>query len=220
MNTNASTGDEPTTLWVIEDNGSYRNSIAALLESTRGLCCTHAFRSCEEALKTLEEDYAPEIILMDIGLPGMSGIEGLARIKAISPSTGLIMLTVFDDEKKIFEAICAGASGYLLKSAQPQEITGAVRQVLGGGAAMDARIARKVLDMFSRLSVPMGEYGLTGREKEILHLMVDGLTAKGIAEKLFLSLRTIDTHVKNIYTKLHVHSRSGAVAKAFRERLL
>ncbi len=217
---NASTDDEPITLWVIEDNDAYRDTVAALVESTVGMRCAHTFRSCEEALKTLEEDYAPEIILMDIGLPGISGIEGLARIKEVSPSTGLIMLTVFDDEKKIFEAICAGASGYLLKSAQPQEIVAAVRQVLSGGAAMDARIARKVLDMFSRLSVPMGEYGLTAREKEILHLMVDGLTAKGIAERLFLSFRTIDTHVKNIYTKLHVHSRSGAVAKAFRERLL
>jgi DNA-binding NarL/FixJ family response regulator len=220
LNVNPSTDDQPITLWVIEDNDTYRNTIAELVDNTEGMRCAHAFQSCEKALKALEDDFAPEIILMDIGLPGMSGIEGLGRIKAISPSTQLIMLTVFDDEKQIFDAICAGASGYLLKSALPHEIIGAVRQVLGGGAPMDARIARKVLDMFSRLSVPMGEYGLTAREREILHLMVDGLTAKGIAEKLFLSFRTIDTHVKNIYAKLHVHSRSGAVAKAFRERLL
>ena len=217
---NPSTEDQPITLWVIEDNDSYRNTIAALVDSTEGMRCTHAFESCEKALKALEDDFAPEVMLMDIGLPGISGLEGLLRIKVISPSTELIMLTVFDDEKQIFEAICSGASGYLLKSAQPHEITAAVRQVLRGGAAMDARIARKVLDMFSRLSVPMGEYGLTGREKEILRLMVDGLTAKGIAERLFLSFRTVDTHVKNIYAKLHVHSRSGAVAKAFREHLL
>ena len=217
---NPSTDDQPITLWVIEDNDTYRNAIAELVDSTEGMRCTHAFQSCEKALKTLEDEFAPEIILMDIGLPGMSVIEGLGRIKAISPSTELIMLTVFDDEKKIFEAICAGASGYLLKSAQPHEIIEAVHQVLVGGAPMDARIARKVLEMFSRLSLPTEEYGLTGREKEILRLIVDGLTAKGIAEKLFLSFRTIDTHVKNIYTKLHVHSRSGAVAKAFRERLL
>ena len=220
MNVNPSTDDQPITLWVIEDNDTYRNAIAELVDSTEGMRCTHAFQSCERALKALEDEFAPEIILMDIGLPGMSGIEGLGRIKAISPSTELIMLTVFDDEKKIFEAICAGASGYLLKSAQPHEIIEAVHQVLVGGAPMDARIARKVLDMFSRLSLPTEEYGLTGREKEILRLIVDGLTAKGIAEKLFLSFRTIDTHVKNIYTKLHVHSRSGAVAKTFRERLL
>jgi len=220
LNVNPSTDDQPITLWVIEDNDTYRNAIAELVDSTEGMRCTHAFQSCEKALKTLEDEFAPEIILMDIGLPGMSGIEGLGRIKAISPSTELIMLTVFDDEKKIFEAICAGASGYLLKSAQPHEIIEAVHQVLVGGAPMDARIARKVLDMFSRLSLPTEEYGLTGREKEILRLIVDGLTAKGIAEKLFLSFRTIDTHVKNIYTKLHVHSRSGAVAKTFRERLL
>jgi DNA-binding NarL/FixJ family response regulator len=220
LNIHSSTDDRLITLWVIEDNDSYRNTIAALVDDRDGMQCTHAFPSCEKALKALEEEFAPEIILMDIGLPGISGIEGLRRIKAISPSTGLIMLTVFDDEKQIFEAICSGASGYLLKSAQPHEIIEAVRQVLAGGAPMDARIARKVLDMFSRLSIPMGEYGLTVREKEILHLMVDGLTAKGIAEQLFLSYRTIDTHVKNIYTKLHVHSRSGAVAKVFKERLL
>jgi DNA-binding NarL/FixJ family response regulator len=220
LNVNPSRDDHAITLWVIEDNDTYRNTIAALLGSTEGMRCTHAFGSCEEALKALEDEFAPEIILMDIGLPGISGIEGLARIKAISPSTGVIMLTVFDDEKQIFEAICSGASGYLLKSAEPHVIIGAVRQVLGGGAPIDARIARKVLDMFSRLSVPMGEYGLTGREKEILRLIVDGLTAKGIAERLFLSFHTVDTHVKNIYTKLQVHSRSGAVAKAFKERLL
>jgi len=220
LSIHSSTDDRLVTLWVIEDNDSYRNTIAALVDDRDGMQCTHAFPSCEKALKALEEEFAPEIILMDIGLPGISGIEGLRRIKAISPSTGLIMLTVFHDEKQIFEAICSGASGYLLKSAQPHEIIEAVRQVLAGGAPMDARIARKVLDMFSRLSIPMGEYGLTVREKEILHLMVDGLTAKGIAEQLFLSYRTIDTHVKNIYTKLHVHSRSGAVAKAFKERLL
>ncbi len=220
MNLKSTTDDRLVTLWVIEDNDSYRNTIAALVDDMDGMQCTLAFPTCEKALKALEDEFAPEIILMDIGLPGISGIEGLRRIKAISPSTGLIMLTVFDDEKQIFEAICSGASGYLLKSAQPHEIIEAVRQVLGGGAPMDARIARKVLDMFSRLSIPLGEYGLTVREKEILHLMVDGLTAKGIAERLFLSYRTIDTHVKNIYTKLHVHSRSGAVAKAFKERLL
>jgi DNA-binding NarL/FixJ family response regulator len=212
---NPSTHDQSITLWVIEDNDSYRNTIAALVDSTKGMRCTHAFGSCEEALKTLEDECAPEIMLMDIGLPGMSGIEGLGRIKAISPSTDLIMLTVFDDEKQKFEAICSGASGYLLKSAQPHEIIGAVRQVFGGGASMDAQIARKVLDMFSRLSVPMGEYGLTGHEKEILRLMVDGLTAKEIAERLFLSIRTVDTHVKNIYMKLHAHSRSRALGRGF-----
>ena len=217
---NPSTDDRPITLWVIEDNDTYRNAIAALVNGTEGMHCTRAFESCEKALKTLEDDVAPEVILMDIGLPGMSGVEGLGRIKAVSPSTDLIMLTVSDDEKQIFEAICSGASGYLLKGAQPHEIVGAVRQVLGGGAPMDARIARKVLDMFSRFSLPTGEYGLTGREKEILRLIVDGSTAKGIAERLFLSVRTVDTHVKNIYAKLQVHSRSGAVAKAFRERLL
>jgi DNA-binding NarL/FixJ family response regulator len=157
---------------------------------------------------------------MDIGLPGMNGIEGVRRVKAISPETRVIMLTVFDENEMIFQAICAGASGYMLKSESTEKIITSLHEVLNGGAPMNAQIARKVIDMFARFAVPKGDYGLTAREREILQALVDGLSKKQIADKLFLSFHTIDMHMRGIYSKLQVHSRSGAVAKALKENLL
>ena len=208
------------TLWVVEDDDLFRNSLTDLLNGTGGMRCEHALRSCEEAFKLLEKEYAPEVVLMDIGLPGVSGIEGVKRIKAVSPATDLIMLTIHEEDQNVFNAICAGASGYLLKSNPSGEIIRAINEVLAGGAPMNAQIARKVLTMFAGIAAPKAEYGLTDREKEILKLTTDGLTKKAIAERLFLSYFTIDTHLKNIYTKLQVHSRGGAVAKALKENLL
>ena len=207
-------------LWVVEDDDLFRNSLADLLNGTGGMRCEHALRSCEEVFKLLEKEFAPEVVLMDIGLPGVSGIEGVKRIKAVSPATDLIMLTIHEEDQKVFDAICAGASGYLLKSSPSAEIVRAVNEVLAGGAPMNAQIARKVLTMFAGIAAPKAEYGLTEREKEILKLTTDGLTKKAIADRLFLSFFTIDTHLKNIYTKLQVHSRGGAVAKALKENLL
>ena len=207
-------------VWLIEDDELYRNTISSLLNQSSGMRCERAFSSCEEALKLLEKEYAPVVVLMDIGLPGMDGIEGVKRIKSISPATDILMLTVFEEEEKIFKAICAGANGYLVKSSPGDEIVHAIQEVLDGGAPMNAQIARKVLDMFSGLAAPKNEYGLTEREKDILRLMTDGLTKKLIADKLFVSYHTIDTHFKNIYVKLQVHTRSGAVAKVLKEHLI
>ncbi len=207
-------------IWLVEDNAAFRQTIAELINETAGMRCSGAFASCEEALSELRDKDAPEVVLMDIGLPGMSGIEGVKHLKKISPSTDVIVLTIYDEDEKVFRAICNGASGYLLKDAPPESIVAAIHDVLRGGAPINAHIARRVLDMFMRLSVPLAEYGLTAREKEILHELTEGLTKKQIAEKLFLSFFTIDTHLKNIYAKLHVHSRSGAVAKVLKERLL
>ncbi len=211
---------ETISLWLVEDDPLFRGAVQSLLNQTEGMRCEHAFTSCEDALKTLEEDYAPEVILMDIGLPGMNGIEGVKQIKAISPATDVIMLTIYEEDEKVFKAICAGADGYLLKSSASNEIVSAIKEVLGGGAPMNAQIARKVLDMFTGLAAPKNDYSLTEREKEILRLMTDGLTKRAIADKLFVSYFTIDTHLKNIYTKLHVHSGRGAVAKVLKENLL
>lgn len=207
-------------LWIVEDEKLYRETIADLLNQSQDFRCDHAFSSCEEALALLEKEFAPEVVLMDIGLPGIDGIEGLKRIKSVSPATDIIMLTIYAEDEKIFKAICAGANGYLLKSSPGEEILEAIHEVLRGGAPMNAQIARKVLEMFSTMAAPKGDYGLTEREKDILRLMVDGLTKKAIADKLFLSFFTIDTHMKNIYTKLQVHSRGGAVAKVLKENLL
>lgn len=215
---------QPVTLqlsvWVVEDNGSYRENISELVRQTPALQFEYAFSSCEEALDELQRSAFPDLILMDIGLPGMNGIEGVRRVKAISPETRVVMLTVFDENDMIFRAICAGASGYLLKSESADRIITSLQEVLNGGAPMNAQIAAKVVDMFSRLAAPKGNYGLTAREREILQSLVDGLSKKQIADKLFLSFHTIDMHMRGIYTKLQVHSRSGAVAKALKENLL
>jgi len=211
---------EPLTVWVVEDNVSFRENIAELVRQIPALQFEHSFGSSEEALEELESSAFPDIILMDIGLPGISGIEGVRRVKAISPETRVVMLTVFDENDMIFQAICAGASGYLLKSEPTDKIVSSLQEVLNGGAPMNAQIARKVVDMFSRLAAPKGDYGLTSREREILQSLVDGLPKKVIADKLFLSFHTIDMHMRSIYTKLQVHSRSGAVAKALKENLL
>ncbi len=207
-------------VWLVEDNDLYRETLAALIQETEGMSCPLAVRSCEEALQALTDGEPPEIVLMDIGLPGMDGIEGVRRIHALSPSTRLIMLTVHEGKDKVFQAICFGASGYLLKSAPPQEIVESLRHVRQGAAPINPYIAAKLLELFDHLEPPRGDYGLTRREKEILLLMIDGLIMKQIADRLNLSYHTIDTHIRNIYDKLHVHSRGGAVAKALKERLV
>src|SRR5690606_23869215 len=137
-----------------------------------------------------------------------------------SPETRIVMLTVHEDNDRIFEALCAGASGYLLKPSSAAQIVEAVQAARAGGATINPQIASKVLDMFTRLAVPPADYGLTEREREVLHHLVDGCTKRRLAERLFLSPHTVDMHIRNIYAKLHVHSRSGAIAKALKERLV
>ena len=207
-------------LWIVESDDMFRIAIADLLNRAEGMQCRRAFRTCEEMLHFLQKGDVPELVLMDVSLPGLGGIEGVRRLKEVSPATDVLVLAVHEEDEKIFEAICAGAKGYLLKSTAGDELLSAVRGVIAGGAPMDARIASKVLHMFGRLALPHSDYGLTAREKEILLLMAEGMHEKAIAEKLFLSFFTVDTHLKNIYVKLHVHNGTGAVAKVLREKLL
>jgi len=207
-------------VWLVEDNDEFRTSVDDLINQTEGLKCVLALSSCEKALESLESDAAPDVILMDIGLPGMSGIEGIRRVKAIAPSIDVIMLTVFDDEEKVFQAICAGASGYLLKSDSPDKIVESLKEILTGGAPVNAKIARKMIALFSHIAAPKGDYSLTEAEKKILVLLVEGEPTKQIAHRLNVTYHTVDTHLRNIYLKLQVHSRSGAVGKALKERLL
>jgi len=158
--------------------------------------------------------------MLDIGLPGMSGITGIEKFKTISPSTQILILTVYDDHDNVFDALCAGASGYLLKDSSPEKIIEAIKEILAGGAPMNMKIAHKVLDMFTHLKPKKNDYGLTEREKEILQFIISGLTKQQIADKLFLSFHTVNTHVKNIYTKLHVSTRAGVISKVYKENLL
>jgi len=209
----------PISVWLVEDNETFRNTVARVLNQAPGLECSQHFCDSETALAALEEGAVADVILLDVELPGLNGIEAVRRIKSLSPSTRVVMLTVFDDHDKIFRAICAGASGYLLKTSPVEKIIESIHEVQAGGAAMTPRVARSVLDMFSRLSSPRQDYGLTIREQKILELMTHGLIKKEIADQLDLSYHTVDTHLRNIYTKLHVHTRTGAVSKALKEKL-
>jgi DNA-binding NarL/FixJ family response regulator len=210
-----------TVVWVIEDHADSRRVLARVLNRDSTMQCPCTFASCEDALAALQAKPHPDVILLDIGLPGMSGIEGIRHIKALSPTTHVIVLTVFDDQEKVFNAICAGASGYLLKTADGDAVTGAIQEVLQGGAPINPRVARLVLNMFAaRSAPPLQSYGLSGREREVLELMVQGFVKKEIADRLQLSYHTVDHHLRSIYTKLQVHTRGGAVAKAVSQHLV
>jgi DNA-binding NarL/FixJ family response regulator len=209
-----------TDIWLVEDNLRYRTTLTNLINRTPTMSCSQVFSRCEDALEKLVDLPSPDIILLDIGLPGINGIEGLQQFKKVVSATHVIMLTVYDDSDKVFDALCAGASGYLLKDSTPEKIIASIEEVLAGGAPMNMQIARKVLDMFSRLKPVHSNYGLTDREKEILQHLVAGLTKQQIADQLFLSFHTVNTHCKNIYSKLHVNTLSGAISKAYRENLI
>lgn len=212
-------GRQCVNVWLIEDNHSYRNTVARVINKIDGLECSQLFSNAEDALSALEEGGVPDVILLDVELPGQNGIEAVTKIKSVSPSTRVVMLTVFDDHEKVFKAICAGACGYLVKTSPVERIVESIHEAMSGGAPMTPHVAKLVLEMFSKMAQPKQDYGLTLREQTILELMTQGLIKKEIAGRLALSYHTVDTHLRNIYAKLHVHSRTGAVAKAINERL-
>lgn len=211
--------NENIIVWIIEDNEYFRSTIEELLNSSEHFTCNAVFSNCEDALSALSKESPPDVILLDIGLPAMSGIEGIQHIKSFSPNSAIIMLTVHDDNENVFKSLTAGASGYILKTSSRERIIESIDEVMHGGAPMNGQIARKVLDIFKNLATPVKEYRLTERETEVLHLLIDGKTKRQIAESLYLSYHTIDNHIRNIYSKLHVHSRSAAVAKAVKAKL-
>jgi len=214
------------TVWVIEDDSSFRQTLTFLLDNTTGMHCGGAHDDIETALEWIDSYQRrartwprPDVLLLDINLPGLSGIEGLGIIKSKLPNTRIVMLTIRDDANTIVSAFREGASGYLLKNAGVDRIIAAVREAHSGGMLMPAPVARQVLDIF-RQQAPQEDYGLTDREKEVLNEMVSGRTQKEIADCLFVSPYTVNTHVQHIYEKLHVHSGTEAVAKAVREQLV
>ena len=208
------------TLWIVEDHAAFRRTLVRVLNSEPDLQCPRDFDSCEKALAALTRDDAPDLILLDVGLPGMSGLDGIRLFKERAPKSLIVILTVFEDDDKVFRAICAGAAGYLLKTSSVADITQAVRDALAGGSPMNPRIARRVLEMFSKLAPKQSDYGLSEREKEILQLMTTGLIKKEFADQLTLSIHTVDTYLRRIYEKLEVNTRTGAVAKALKEGLV
>jgi DNA-binding NarL/FixJ family response regulator len=203
---------------IVEDNEALRKSLENLFNNTDGVRCVLSLNNLLNVVSELGTAL-PDIILMDIGLPHISGIEGVNTVKSVYPKIQILMFTVFEDDDKIFDAIRAGASGYILKKTPPEEIVESVRDLYHGGAPMSASIARKVIQSFqSQTSFKIQDYKLTARENEILYSLVEGLSYKKIAEKYFVSISTIRTHICNIYHKLHVNSKSEAVAKVLKPR--
>ncbi|MCG8599940.1 MAG: response regulator transcription factor [Verrucomicrobiales bacterium] len=208
-------------VWIIEDHPLLRESVCDVIRSeiTGNV---FSFQSCRHALDSTTKDggLSPDAMILDIGLPDISGIEGITLFKERFPDTDIIMFTVFDDEARIFEAIAAGASGYLLKSESLNRIADAIREVLAGGRPMTPEIARLVLERFSRLAPSPTSVELSERELETLRHLVEGLAKKEIAVRLGISLHTVDTYVRRIYKKLQVNTLGGAVAKALREGIV
>jgi DNA-binding NarL/FixJ family response regulator len=205
---------------IVEDSPDIRAGTSYILRSSPAFAVVGEFETAEE-LFDAEGEIGPDVVLMDLGLPGMSGIEAIGRLKESYPRLEIVVLSMFEDDDNVFRALCAGASGYITKPATPQQITDAVEHAFSGGTPMSPRIARKVLDIFKQIAPPpKADYSLTPRELEILDHLVQGDDYKAIAQKLFLSLFTVRAHIRNIYDKLHVHTKSQAVGKALKERVI
>ncbi|MDR3628535.1 MAG: response regulator transcription factor [Ignavibacteriaceae bacterium] len=207
---------------VVEDNDTIREGLKILIDGTEGYGCIALYSRCEPMLKNLAK-MKPDVLLMDIGLPGMNGIEGIKQAKAILPELNILVLTVYEENDLIFDALCAGACGYLVKKTPPSKLLEAIHEAYHGGAPMSSHIARKVIDFFQQKKqfAPVDSPNiLTPREKEILSGLVEGNSFKAIADSLFISIETVRFHFRNIYRKLHVHSQSEAVAKAIKEGLI
>lgn len=206
---------------IVEDKKPVREGLAVLLGVPGELSCVGRYGNAEDMLAALAAD-APDIILMDIGLPGMSGIEATSQVKAARPTTEIVILTVHEDDGNIFKALCAGACGYLLKDTPPVDLMDAVRDANLGGSPMSSRIARRVVTLFQdRFQPPReSEIRITGREQEVLSGLAQGNSYAAIADSLCVAADTVRFHIRNIYRKLHVHSQTAAVAKAIREDLI
>jgi len=205
---------------IIEDVRTLRDGLSALIDGTAGFQCTGRFRSAEEALEKLR-DNLPDVVLADIGLPGLSGIEAVRVLKERFPGLTLLMLTVYDDDDRVFEALCAGASGYLLKKTPPARLLESLKEAVEGGAPMSPEIARRVVELFREIRPPdKSDEQLTAHELRLLKLLVQGYSYKAAASALGVSINTVCFHIKKIYEKLQVHSKSEAVAKALRHRLV
>lgn len=207
---------------IFEDNKHLRETFRLLLENTEDFICTGAYPNGSN-LVTLLEETPCEVVLMDIEMPGISGIEATKIIKNRFPAVHILIQTVFFEDEYIFNAICAGASGYILKSTSPDGYLNAIKDVQSGGSPMTPGIARKVLELFKIKLQPaesIKEYNLTNQEKKVLQLLVQGKSYKMIASELFVSHDTIKSHVRNIYAKLHVHSGTEAVSLAIRDKLV
>jgi len=205
---------------IVEDRREIRDGLATIISGTPGFRCTGAYRSMEEALDSIDGNL-PDVVLNDIGLPGMSGIDGIRILKQRHPALLVLMLTIYDDDDRIFEALCAGASGYLLKKTPPARLLELLREAVAGGAPMSPEVARRVVALFRTFRPPDNTTcGLTPHEIRLLRLFVEGHNYKTAAAELGVTVHTISFHLRSIYEKLQVHSKSEAVVKALRNRLV
>jgi DNA-binding NarL/FixJ family response regulator len=206
---------------IVEDKTAIREGLVVLLGATEGIECQASYGNCEDMLARLKTD-KPDVILMDIGLPGMSGIEGTREVKKVLPGTVIVVLSVYEDDENIFEALCTGASGYLVKNTPPARLIESIKEAHEGGSPMSSHIARKVVTLFQKNFKSPGDSDvkLTERETEILTGLSDGDSYMSVADSLFISVDTVRYHIRNIYQKLQVHSQSAAVSRAIRKGLI
>ncbi|MCK4565020.1 MAG: response regulator transcription factor [Verrucomicrobia bacterium] len=209
----------PINIWVVEDDTVYRRTLQRLLNREEHITCDRVFPSCIKLFDAIDKDPHPDMVLMDLGLPGMGGVEGIQKLAKLAPDLAVIVLTIFADKEKVLEALDAGAAGYLLKTSMPEEIIRGLQEVFLGGAALSPSVAKMVLQEM-RKPKPSEQFDLSVREIEVLELLAEGLSVQEIADKLDVSRRTGAFHLNNIYAKLHVQSQSGAVAKAFRSGII
>ena len=207
----------PISVVLFEDNDQLRESLVYLLNNTEGYTVVADYAHCNDAA-TVTHIYKPDVVLMDIDMPGQGGIKGVQMVKEAIPSTSVIMYTVFEDDDKLFQCLCAGANGYMLKKTAPGRLFEAIQEVLEGGAPMSPSIARKVLNSFQHGR--SNKYALTPRELDVLQLLIKGYSSKMIAAELQIAFDTARSHLKNIYTKLHVNCGKEAISKALQEHIL
>lgn len=213
-------GPAPITVATIEDQRDIREGLAALIDFTSGFRCIGRYRSAEEALAGLT-GATPDVVLLDIELPGMSGIEAVPILLAKFPRTLILMLTVYDDNDRVFEALCAGACGYLLKNTPPDKLLSSLKEAVGGGAPMSPEVARRVVAVFREMRPPRdADYDLTPHEVRLLKLMGEGHSYRTAGDVLGVTPHTVSFHLRRIYEKLQVHTKSEAIAKALKSGLL
>jgi DNA-binding NarL/FixJ family response regulator len=210
----------PIRVAIVEDQREFRDGLAFLIDTTDGYRCTQRFGSMEQALDRIARD-PPDVVLVDIGLPGISGIEGTRLLNERCPGLPVLILTIYNDDERIFKAMCAGACGYLLKKTPKARILECIQEVMDGGAPMSPEVARRVVKLFRHFRPPAGaDHQLTAQELRLLALLGEGHHYKTAAAELGISINTVSSHMRHIYEKLHVHSKSEAVAKALRQGLI
>jgi len=210
----------PIKVSIYEDNDALRDSLSYLVMGTGSLELSGAYPDCSNVIGNCTQ-HTPDVILMDIDMPGINGIEATSMVKSRFPEINIMILTIFENENKVFDALCAGATGYLLKKSSSVQIIEAILELHAGGSPMTGEIARKVMEYFAHpAAIRENEYALSSREKDILKCILNGDSYKMIADACFISIGTVRFHINNIYKKLHVNSKSEVVIKAFREKLL